>query len=136
MTTEQPGEPLSEVTATPPVDDPITDTVASVLTPEPEPQPDELSPTEEPAREAEQPLSFEEITPEERVTLNEILASALDEQQLAQFETELAWSFLETETGAPHLENLQMLIDRWTGEPGQVFAEDVLAAITALQRGS
>jgi hypothetical protein len=100
-----------------------------------------LSPTDlERLRSAEQrqyALSSYTASPEDVLqSLNEIVAP----QKLQEVKNHLAWDFLVNEKGEPDVNNLQVVIDAFSGskegDPGRVQAKDVLSAIGAMKRGS
>lgn len=67
------------------------------------------------------------------------LKEAVNPAKFAEIKNHLAWEFLETPAGEPDLENLQVIIDRFSGyKDGEtrVGAKDVLNAIQALKRGT
>ncbi len=72
----------------------------------------------------------------------DVLASikeAVNPNKFAEIKNQLAWEFLETPTGEPDVENLQVIIDRFSGfKEGdtRVEAKDVLNAIQAIKRGT
>lgn len=53
----------------------------------------------------------------------------------ADFQNQTVWKFIEREDGSPDYENIQTIVDSFTGEAGRVSAKDVLAAIEALKSG-
>lgn len=64
---------------------------------------------------------------------------AVNPNKFVEIKNQLAWEFLETPQGEPDLENLQVIIDRFSGykdgDP-RVAAKDVLNAIQAIKRGT
>jgi hypothetical protein len=72
----------------------------------------------------------------------EVLASlkeVINPNKFAEIKNQLAWEFLETAQGEPDVENLQVIIDRFSGyKEGdtRVAAKDVLNAIQAIKRGT
>lgn len=75
-------------------------------------------------------------------TPDEVLASlgeTIAPQKLNQVKSQLVWNFLETPDGKPDFENLQTIVDRFSGYSGEgerVGAKDVINAIQALKRGT
>lgn len=51
------------------------------------------------------------------------------------YQNQLVWKALEREDGTPDYDNLQAVVDKFSGDPGKVSAKDVLAAISALKEG-
>lgn len=88
------------------------------------------------AEERQYKLSSFTTTPEEILgSLQEIVP----QQKIQEVKSHLAWEFLETPDGKPDLDNLQVVIDRFTGAnegEARVNAKDVMSAIEALKRGT
>lgn len=88
------------------------------------------------AEERQYKLSSFNTTPEEILSsLKEIVPN----QKFEEIKSRVAWGFLETPDGQPDVDNLQVVIDRFTGYTEgdkQVSAKDVLKAIDALKRGT
>lgn len=74
--------------------------------------------------------------------VEEVLSSiqeVVSPNKLAELKSHLTWDFLEKADGQPDLENLQVIIDRFSGyKEGdtRVAAKDVLNAIQAIKRGT
>lgn len=76
-------------------------------------------------------------TPAEEILSS--LQEIVPQQKIQEVKSHLAWDFLETPDGKPDLDNLQVVIDRFTGyKEGdtKVAAKDVMSAIEALKRGT
>lgn len=76
-------------------------------------------------------------TPAEEILSS--LQEIVPQQKIQEVKSHLAWEFLETPDGKPDLDNLQVIIDRFTGyKEGdtKVSAKDVMSAIDALKRGT
>lgn len=77
-----------------------------------------------------------------QTSAEEILGSLQEivpQQKIAEVKSHLAWEFLETPDGKPDLDNLQVIIDRYTGyKEGdtRVNAKDLIGAMDALKRGT
>lgn len=69
----------------------------------------------------------------------ETLKEVVPQQKIAEVQNNLVWDYLETSDGQPNLNNLQVVIDRFTGATdasNRVNASDVLLAAKALQNGT
>ena len=60
----------------------------------------------------------------------------LNPRQFNAFRQQTVWNALANPDGTPNLDNLQAVVDRFSGEPGKVGAKDVLQAIDAFKNGS
>jgi hypothetical protein len=88
------------------------------------------------AEEIQYKLSSYTASPEEVLTS---LKEVVNPNKFAEIKNQLAWEFLETPTGEPDLENLQVIVDRFSGfkdGENRVAAKDVLNAIQAIKRGT
>lgn len=88
------------------------------------------------AEERQYKLSSFTASPEEVLST---LKETVTPQKMAEIKNHLAWEFLEDANGQPDLENLQVIIDKFSGfKEGdtRVGAKDVLNAIQALKRGT
>jgi hypothetical protein len=85
------------------------------------------------AEEKHYKLTSLSATPDEiSATLKETIAAP----KLQALKTQYAWDFLERPDGTPDLDNLQVIVDRFVGEPGKVSAKDAMNAINALKEGT
>lgn len=69
----------------------------------------------------------------------DVFKEAVNPNKFIEIKNQLAWEFLENSQGEPDLENLQVIVDRFSGfKEGdtRVAAKDVLSAIQAIKRGT